>query len=185
MTDEPTCGLPADELLDSIGFQIGRLGKLRDRTTAQIVAASHGEIEPAAFSILFQLLQAGPMRSGALAEAMYSDASTISRQVAALVKRGVLERRADPDDGRVSVLAVTDFGREVAAKMRVRRNEGLRMILSDWTAEERDLFAGLLRRFVDGYEITRQHLLTELTENPPFDRKTDNESKTDTAESNS
>lgn len=179
MTDDPATSPIAEELLDRVGYQIGRLGKLRDRTTAQIVAASHGEIEPAAFSILFQLLQAGPMRSGALADALYSDASTISRQAATLVKRGVLERRADPDDGRASVLAVTDFGREVAAEMRVRRNRGLQQILADWAPAEREVFAGLLLRFVDGYEITRQQLLADLTANPPFF------SKTDKAESNS
>ena len=50
----------------------------------------------------------GPLRAGALADCLQSDPSTVSRQVAALVKDGLLERRADPDDGRASLLVLTD-----------------------------------------------------------------------------
>ncbi|MEC3916527.1 MarR family winged helix-turn-helix transcriptional regulator [Nocardia sp. CDC160] len=164
--DDPAITQPPadidDGLVDAIAFEIARLTKLRDRTNAQIAALTSGEIEPAAFAILFQLIHCGPKRSGALAEALYSDASTISRQVAGLVKRGLIERRADPTDGRVSVLDVTEAGRAVAAQIRARRNDSLRHMLEDWTPEERDVFSNLLRRFVDGYEVTRQRMLADM-----------------------
>lgn len=100
------------------------------------------------------------MRSGTLAEAMFSDASTISRQVAGLVKRGLIERRADPDDGRASVLTVTDAGRELAEQLRKRRVEMLEHIVADWDRADREQLATLLRRFVDDYETARPGLLT-------------------------
>ena len=50
----------------------------------------------------------GPHRSNALAEAVHSDPSTVSRQIAALVKVGYVERRPDPADGRACLLAATD-----------------------------------------------------------------------------
>ncbi|AYF78584.1 MarR family transcriptional regulator [Nocardia yunnanensis] len=151
-----------DGLVDAIALEIARLTKLRDRTNAQIAALTEGEIEPAAYAILFQLIHTGPKRSGALAEALYSDASTVSRQVASLVKRGLIERRADPADGRVSVLDVTDAGRAVAAQIRARRNDSLRQMLRGWTPEELDTFSNQLRRFVDGYEESRQRMLADL-----------------------
>ena len=55
------------------------------------------------------------MRAGALAECMQSDPSTVSRQVAALVKDGLLERRADPADGRASLLVLTEKADAVLA----------------------------------------------------------------------
>ncbi|WP_067720420.1 MarR family winged helix-turn-helix transcriptional regulator [Nocardia yamanashiensis] len=181
MTEDPAtpvCVIP-DDVIDAVALQVIRLGRLRDRTNAQIAAATQGEIEPAAFAILFQLIHNGPMRSGALAEALYSDASTISRQVAALVKKGLLERRADPNDGRVSVLAITAMGREVATEIRARRNESLRQIFGDWHEDELDTFARLFARFVDGYELSRQTMLAELAAKAPLFPKTA------TAESNS
>ncbi|MFF0608203.1 MarR family winged helix-turn-helix transcriptional regulator [Nocardia tengchongensis] len=165
MTDDDPATTPTDiddGLVDAIAYQIARLTKLRDRTNAQISALTAGEIEPAAFSILFQLIHGGPKRSGALAEDLYSDASTISRQVAGLVKRGLIERRADPADGRASVLDVTDAGRTVAAQIRARRNDSLRGMLTDWAPAERESFAALLHRFVDGYEETRQRMLADI-----------------------
>ncbi|MET9485553.1 MarR family transcriptional regulator [Nocardia sp. NPDC006630] len=164
MTDDqaqPSCPV-TDDLADTVATQIIRLNRLRDRANAQIAAATDGEVEPAAFAILFKLIHNGPMRSGALAEALYSDASTISRQAANLVKRGFIERRADPADGRVSVLAVTAEGREVAAEIRLRRNETLRDIMADWTPGEQDSFVTLLSRFVDGYEHARSLKMAAL-----------------------
>ncbi|WP_084515510.1 MarR family winged helix-turn-helix transcriptional regulator [Nocardia acidivorans] len=151
-----------DDVADAVATQIIRLNRLRDRANAQIAAATNGEVEPAAFAILFKLIHNGPMRSGALAEALFSDASTISRQAANLVKRGFIERRADPADGRASVLAITAQGHEVAAEIRVRRNETLREIMADWTPGEQDVFATLLTRFVDGYEHTRNTKVAAL-----------------------
>jgi len=162
VTDDPaTTGIP-EGVLDTIGFQITRLTKLRDRTNAQIATVTNGEVEPGAFAILFHLVHCGPVRSGVLADGLFSDASTISRQVAALVKRGLIERRADPADGRVSVLAITETGLKAAAEIRSRRNASLGKILGAWTPDERETFAGLLHRFVDDYEINRQEMLANL-----------------------
>jgi len=149
-----------DEVIDLLALQLIRLGRIRERTAAQIAAASGGEIEAASYGIIFRLLIDGPMRSGALAELLYSDASTISRQAAALVKRGLIERRADPADGRASVLAVTDAGRELAADLRRRRNEMLTGVLSHWTDDEREQLATVMRRFVDDYEQARPAIHT-------------------------
>jgi hypothetical protein len=55
----------------------------------------------------------GPRRAGALADAVHSDPSTISRQIGHLVKLGYVERTADPEDGRATLLAATDEGRRV------------------------------------------------------------------------
>lgn len=178
MTDSPPTGGDnpppdtPDALIDDVAQQLIRLGRLRERTTAHIHAVSNGEVEPASFAILFKLICHGPMRSGAVAEALYSDASTISRQVASLVKRGLVERQADPTDGRASVLAVTDAGREVADEIRARRNDSLRQVMREWQPDEREIFAQLLRRFVDDYEQTRSALLATLFPNStPAERR--------------
>ncbi|MBF6327145.1 MarR family winged helix-turn-helix transcriptional regulator [Nocardia transvalensis] len=152
--------MDSDAVIDQIAQQLIRLARIRERTQAQIAAASGSEIELAAYGIIFRLLCDGPMRSGALAEALYSDASTISRQVASLVKKGLIERRADPDDGRASVLVVTDAGRELAAEIRRRRNETLDRVMANWSRDDRELLGHLLRRFVDDYEAARPAILT-------------------------
>ncbi|MFF0495616.1 MarR family winged helix-turn-helix transcriptional regulator [Nocardia aobensis] len=164
--------MDSEQVIDQIAQQLIRLGRIRERTNAQVAATSHGEVDLSAYRIIFRLLCDGPMRSGALAEAMYSDASTISRQVAALVKRGLLRREADPSDGRASVLIVTDAGKEMAAQLRARRNEMIGRILTDWNDPDREQFAVLLHRFVDDYESARPAILTlpSPTEGPATEK---------------
>src|SRR5262245_11500612 len=69
-----------------------------------------GGFDRSAFILLKNLIHMGPSRSSALAAAVHSDPSTVSRQVAALVRDGLVERRADQDDGRASLLAATPAG---------------------------------------------------------------------------
>lgn len=142
-----------EPLADRIGNHMVRLQRMRDRTMAH--AKTTDGIDPAVYACLFRLVHDGPMRSSALAEVMYSDPSTVSRQVTQLVDRGLVERQPDPTDGRASVLAATDEGRAVAARIRARRNEKLGQVLVDWPVDDLTEFARLMDRFVDDYERMR------------------------------
>jgi MarR family 2-MHQ and catechol resistance regulon transcriptional repressor len=57
------------------------------------------------------LVDQGPQRSQALARALRLDKSTTTRVVDALVRKGYVERRADPDDARAVELRATRAGR--------------------------------------------------------------------------
>ena len=77
------------------------------------------------------------------------DPSTVSRAVAALVHAGLVRRTADPDDGRASVLALTDHGRQVLEDVTGWYDDLLAKALQGWTTEELATFAAMLRRFSD------------------------------------
>ena len=154
---------PADEpWADELGEQLSRLQRVRERTKAQISAMAHDQLDVAVYTALWRLAADGPMRASALAEALYSDPSSVSRQVAQLVEKGLVRREADPVDGRASILVVTDAGNEVAETMRRRRNENLGRVIADWTEDDRARFVALLDRFVDGYERRRPDMLAAL-----------------------
>ncbi|SNY04022.1 MarR family winged helix-turn-helix transcriptional regulator [Paractinoplanes atraurantiacus] len=77
------------------------------------------------------------------------DPSTVSRSVAALVKAGLVERAADPADGRAAVLAVTEHGRQVLDEVMTHHHRQLADALRDWTPEERRALSTMLQRFTD------------------------------------
>ncbi|GAB3869434.1 hypothetical protein GCM10029964_001670 [Kibdelosporangium lantanae] len=118
-------------------------------------------IDKTAMTLLGALTSIGPARSNALAEAVYSDPSTISRQVAALVKDGLVERRADPADGRASLLAVTDKGRQLLEERHQRKSCSTARMLAHWPAEDRERFVELLERFVADHERNIANLINE------------------------
>lgn len=135
---------------DRIGVQLIRLIRLLDRRHPAKVGPDG--VERAAYVLLARLVLEGPRRSNALAEAVHSDPSTVSRQVAALVRVGLVERRSDPDDGRASLLAATDEGHRVFEANRDLRNQHISTMTAGWAESDREALAGLLARFTTDLE---------------------------------
>ena len=130
---------------DKLGHQMMRLIRLVERAKTTKVAPDG--VERAAYVLLARLVLEGPRRSNALAEAVHSDPSTVSRQVAGLVRAGLVERRSDPDDGRASLLAATDEGHRVFEANRDLRNRQISSMTAGWPEEDRETLAALLGRF--------------------------------------
>lgn len=138
---------------DRLGNQFIRVIKLFERTAAGFgPGPGQDGIERAAYRLLAALVVGGPRRSGALAQLVYSDPSTVSRQVGALVRLGYLTRVPDPGDGRATLLAATPAGREAFERHRGRRNRHLGAITAGWTPAELDELSGLLARFASDVE---------------------------------
>ncbi|GAA1872950.1 hypothetical protein GCM10009836_62360 [Pseudonocardia ailaonensis] len=149
MTAQPVAGPDVSEhdlvLADRVVQGIGMLMRVVKRA---VPATQDYGLEAATLPVLARLGAEGPQRSGEIAAAMCADPSTISRQVAALVRAGLVERRADPGDGRASQLATTAEGHRVLDAERRRRAEQLASALTDWSPEARGRFADMLDRFV-------------------------------------
>lgn len=117
------------------------------------------EPEMATVVLLVKLTKEGPRRAGELAEMTCSDPSTVSRQVAALVKAGLIERKADPADGRASILVPTEAGHARVQEYAVMRIRAVEPIVSSWSAQERAVFADLLRRYAAGLNAQRDQIV--------------------------
>jgi DNA-binding MarR family transcriptional regulator len=140
------------EIADAVGTQLIRLLRLIERGQAQYQTEHPDAVERATYHLLVHLVKDGPRRAGALAEAVHSDPSTISRQVGHLVKLGYVERTADPEDGRATLLAATDEGRRVFEQNRKLRNEAIARMLAHWSEDDRLALCELLGRFTSDFE---------------------------------
>ncbi|KOX28736.1 MarR family transcriptional regulator [Saccharothrix sp. NRRL B-16348] len=80
------------------------------------------------------------------------DPSTVSRAVAALVANGLVERRADPADGRASILVVTERGHAELADARDWYDRLLGRALADWSPEEVEALTRALGRLTTDVE---------------------------------
>jgi DNA-binding MarR family transcriptional regulator len=143
-----------DELViaDEVGSQLIRLVRLIERKQVQYQAEHPDAVERATYHLLVHLVNDGPRRAGSLAEAVHSDPSTISRQIGHLVRLGLVERTADPVDGRATLLAATDEGRRVFKENRRLRNERIAEMLASWSPDDRHALADLLARFTSDFE---------------------------------
>ena len=137
---------------DEVSAQLIRLVRLIERSHAQYQAEHPDAVERATYHLLVHLVKGGPRRAGALAEAVHSDPSTVSRQIGHLVRLGLVERTADPVDGRATLLAATEEGRRVFEENRRVRNERIAGMLADWTEADRRQLCELLARFTTDFE---------------------------------
>jgi DNA-binding MarR family transcriptional regulator len=141
--------------IGSIMIQLVRLyGSIRARVTAG------PDGEPSPLFLLLKLAHLGPSRASDLAENLCADPSTISRQVSSLVKSGLIERRADPDDGRASILAPTELGAQRVREQEQRRGYTVLPVLEDWPVDDRENLLRLLRKYTDGVEERRDEIVS-------------------------
>jgi DNA-binding MarR family transcriptional regulator len=143
------------EPAERLAAQLFRLVRLVERHKEQAAARPGEHLERPVFGLLVQLVDHGPKRTTALAEAVYSDVSTVSRQVNHLVQLGLIERQADPVDGRASLLVATEKGRTCLAKARGQRNQRVASLVDGWPAQDVDQLAELLDRFNTALETQR------------------------------
>jgi DNA-binding MarR family transcriptional regulator len=98
-----------------------RIGTLVDaeRDRVQQIACAF-ELSVPQLVALRELDPDAPQPMGRLACAMTCDNSNVTGLINRLEKRGLVERRADPSDRRVRVLALTDEGRRIRTEALAR-----------------------------------------------------------------
>ena len=89
------------------------------------------ELSQARFSVLATLRYQGPQRVGALARWEDVAQPTMTRLVGALAAEGLVERVADPDDQRGSVVRLTARGRALVRRARSRKITWVGRVLRD------------------------------------------------------
>lgn len=89
---------------------------------------------------------------GTIAEQLRIDPSRGSRIVADLVRQGLLERAASQEDGRRSLVRVTEAGRRVLDDIEAIKRETIAEATAGWSPEEVEAFGRLYMRFTEGLE---------------------------------
>ncbi|OLR92761.1 hypothetical protein BJP25_21570 [Actinokineospora bangkokensis] len=117
-----------------------------------VLVPAKGELERSAYLLLSRLAAGGPMTIAALAEAFGLDVSTVHRQVAVVLKAGLVERVLDPGGGVARLLRVTAEGQRKLVAERGRILGCLRDILGEWPAERVAVLADVLIGYNEAVE---------------------------------
>jgi DNA-binding MarR family transcriptional regulator len=91
-------------------------------------------------------LERGPLTLKELAEAFRLDASTVNRQVNALLRAGLLERTPDPEGGVAKVLRPTRTGLDLLRRDRAVVQDQVARVVDGWTKKDRAELHRLLEK---------------------------------------
>lgn len=126
------------------------------RLSRQLTLTRHrlfaGSSEALPLQLMFLMHKMGPARSGEYAAALSADPSTVSRQVAHLVRAGLARREADQHDGRATHVVLTDQGRTALDRLRAVIDEVFAGLVADWSERDRDELVRLTHRYVEAFD---------------------------------
>ncbi|HEY9343817.1 MAG TPA: MarR family transcriptional regulator [Inquilinus sp.] len=129
---------------DQIGFILRQVSQRH----AAIFAAGIGEQDLTAtqWAVLAKLLERGPCSQNRLGRRTAMDAATIKGVVDRLGKRGLIETRPDPEDGRRIEVALSPAGQALAERMVPNALRITEETLAPLDEAERATLIALLRR---------------------------------------
>jgi DNA-binding MarR family transcriptional regulator len=148
-TVETTVSTAEHEAYVKLEKEIGFLLRRSRAISARLAGELHPDLDGAAYGLLALLEDTGPLRASDLVAKLGLDKSTVSRQVASLVALGLVDRAADPEDGRAQVLTTSAEGSRRLRHIReVRRARWESDLAGDgWELEDVSTLASLLHRF--------------------------------------
>jgi DNA-binding MarR family transcriptional regulator len=126
-----------------------RLGEATRRSSPR----PHRALDRAAYLILRFLQEAGPQNVSAVAARLNLDGSTVTRQISALHRDGLVVRTPDPQDGRGSVVAASEQGLSQVDAVSKARRDLYAEVLQGWSAEERGHLACVLERLTHDMDV--------------------------------
>ena len=130
------------EFTGNLGAVLARAGRLSGRLYGELLEPLG--LTPAQAAILGSLESLGETAVGELAAMWRVKAPVVTPMMCGLEERGYVKRRPDPEDGRRSIMVVTEGGREVLREVREIQGRALERVTAGLTEEE----AGKLREYL-------------------------------------
>ncbi|WP_347551186.1 MarR family transcriptional regulator [Pseudalkalibacillus hwajinpoensis] len=106
-----------------------------------------GNLERSEYLLLHQISLHTSIGVKVLANELYLNNSTVSRQAAALEKKGFVTKIADPRDGRSYFYQITELGTKELLQYKQTRMDIITTLLNEWSEEECQTFEQLLNKF--------------------------------------
>jgi DNA-binding MarR family transcriptional regulator len=136
-----------DTLIESVGFVLSKLAQ-RVIRLAEAKMAAMG-IQTKHVGVLATILERGPLSQKAVGEALLIDRTTMVQLADKLESLGLVERRPDPVDRRVSLLHLTADGKTAYRRARSFVREAEAHLLDCLSAEDRRKLHSLLVRVLE------------------------------------
>jgi DNA-binding MarR family transcriptional regulator len=137
---------PPGEALADLETEMAALWQLSRARAREVAQVIHPRLDPTAYPLIAVLGRSEAMRPSELMRALHLDASTVSRQIAAVERLGLVTRVPDPSDARARLVALTPEARERVTDVRREQLARRKASLADWPAEDIAQLTRLLRR---------------------------------------
>ncbi|WP_376773875.1 MarR family winged helix-turn-helix transcriptional regulator [Paenibacillus phytorum] len=105
-------------------------------------------ISPSRLRLLHQLYQVEEISQTTLQKEVNIDSAAVTRHLKQLEASGMVSRRMNPDDNRVTLVRLTDHGRTEIISFKEEKAQFITQMLKDFNEEERNMLSDMLQRML-------------------------------------
>lgn len=128
--------MPHEDVLPALEDEFAAFWR-RLRVAARDAARElHPHLDPTVFPLISMLGKVETLRVSELGARLLLDKSTVSRQIDAAERVGLVARSVDPSDARARLVGLTPIGRERLDAVQSRRRAEWEQLLTAWTRDE-------------------------------------------------
>jgi DNA-binding MarR family transcriptional regulator len=153
------------DIIERLETELGSVLRRYDRIRLMAGKDSLHALESAAYVVLRAIHDEGKIRAANVAGNLGLDKTTISRHIAQLERRGLIERLPDTTDRRASLLRLSAKGRRKLDAHRQLRQAALEEHLDDWSRHDKREFLRLLHKYNTAMEQRLDALTTHNSAN--------------------
>ena len=134
------------QALADLEDEFGALWQLTRARARELAHLLHPRLDPTALPLISALGVSGPMRPSELVRQLHLDASTVSRQISAAQRLGLVDRTLDPGDARSRLVDLTPQAREQFTGYRDQQLGRWRHSVAGWPPGDVERLTELLHR---------------------------------------
>jgi DNA-binding MarR family transcriptional regulator len=124
--------------------ELGLLMRRGSSLGREIAVQMHPDLDSVSYSTLARIAETEPARASDLAEYFGIHKAVVSRQLRELERLSLVERTADPADGRARLLRLTRPGTKRMREVQEARAARFRALVQSWPQSDVDELARLL-----------------------------------------
>ena len=141
--------------IETLEHELSVLWRRARSNSSKVARQVHPDMEPAAYGLLVLLQQQQEMRLTDIAASIGIGKPSVSRQIVMLESLGLVQKHADPLDGRAQTISLTPAGSQALARTQTARKDLFRTLLQHWEEEDLVQLGSLLTKLNDSY--AREH----------------------------
>ncbi|KSU61890.1 MarR family transcriptional regulator [[Bacillus] enclensis] len=103
-------------------------------------------ISQSRLDLLHKLMEVDEISQRALQREVNIDNAAVTRHLKQLEAKGMVSRRKNPDDNRITFVSLTDEGRERTAALCKEKKQFISQMLKDFSTDEQEMLSDLLMR---------------------------------------
>jgi DNA-binding MarR family transcriptional regulator len=140
-----------DAAIEALEQQLSMLWRRARSNSYKVARRVHPDMEPAAYGLLVILQREGSMRLTDIAASVGVGKPSVSRQIAMLEQLGLVQKEADPLDGRAQSISLTDAGTSQLVAAQSARKQAFHQLMEDWDVDDLTRLGTLIAQLNNTY----------------------------------